>query len=212
MKNKLLQSAVRAGKKEVDKKVGSLQPSLRASHTSLSTFKATYGKVRPRDVLMQCMYQVTIEDIFGVGKSVPWFKDKNLRYLVTEADISFGGSESESYQAGAYIANYMTQQTADDMDLTFIETISGDIFNSYRACRSLIFNDDGTVNEPKKYVFKLSIALLNHKGGGGKGAPIGMSWLVAVKDGRTEVSSAGRSEIVKSTITFQKMMPMLFAK
>ena len=31
----------------------------------------------------------------------------------------------------------------------------------------------------------------------------GLSWLVSVKEGKTELSSAGRSEIVKVLITFQ---------
>lgn len=212
MKNKLLQSALKAGQKELDKRVSAYAAPFSPVFSDLSAFRSVYGKVRPSDVLMQCMYQVEIENIFGIGGNAPWFKNKSLKYLVTEADISFGGSESENYSAGSFTANYMTQQTSDDIDLTFIETVNGDIFRSYQACRGLVFNNDGTVNEPKKYAFRLRVMLLNHKGGAGQIAPIAMTWLVAVKDGRTEVSSAGRSEVVKSTITFQKIMPMIFSK
>lgn len=200
--------AVKAGKNAIQTNSTLLNP----SYIDLSAFKNMYGRVRAHDVLMQCMYRVTIEDIFGIGGDIPWFKDKTLSYLVTEADLSFGGAESESYHAGSFQASYLTQQTADDVDMTFIETINGDIFKSYTACKGLAFNNDGTVNEPKKYAFKLSIALLNYKKRASHIAPIGKSWLVSVKDGRTEVSAAGRSEVVKETITFQKIMPMLFSK
>lgn len=214
MRNDLIlfaKQAAKAGKSSGNKGRSNSGVGANLSAKRLQTLKSLYGEVRVQDVLMQCMYQVTIEDIFGIGKDIPWFKDKTLGYLVTEADLSFGGAESESYHAGSYQANYLTQQTADDMDMTFIETLNGDIFNSYQACKNLAFNNDGTVNEPRKYTFKLSIALLNHKHHVSK-PPVIKSWLVSVKEGRCEVSSAGRSEVIKATITFQKMMPLMFGK
>jgi len=177
----------------------------------LKTLKKLYGTMRAMDVLSQCMYQVKIEDVFGIGGDIPWFKNKDIGYLVTEADVSFGGAEAENSHAGSYEFSLLTKRTADDMDMTFIETINGDIFKSFRACRKRAFNEDGTVNEPRKYAFKLSIAIINPKKHTNI-APVGRAWIVGVKEGRTEVSSAGRSEIIKSTITFQKLMPTIFLK
>lgn len=177
----------------------------------LQSLKKIYGKVKAHEVLLQCMYIVKIEDIFNNGPNIPWFKDPSLGYLVTDANISFGSSEAENYHAGALPAGYLTVKTDDDTDMTFIETGNGDIFKSYRACHELAFNKDGTVNEPRKYAFKLTVAMINHKHPD-KPPPITRSWLVAVKSGSAEASSAGRSEIVKEQITFQKVRPLIFER
>lgn len=177
----------------------------------MQSLQLLYGQAHAHEALLQCMYVVKIEDIFGNGPNIPWFKDKSLCYLVTEADLSLGSAESESFYAGAYQAGYLTQKTSDDMDMTFIETINGRITSSYIACRRLAFNKDGTVNEPRKYAFKLSVGLINPKHPDSEPL-ITSSWLVGVKSAKTEVSSAARSEIVKIPITFQKLRPLMFER
>lgn len=177
----------------------------------MQSLQLLYGELRAHQALLQCMYVVKIEDIFGNGPNIPWFKDKSLCYLVTEADISLGSGESESFHAGSHQASYLTQKSSDDMDMTFIETINGSITQSYIDCHKMAFNKDGTVNESKKYAFKLSAGLLNPKKPDSK--PVIMaSWLVGVKSARLEVSSTGRSEIVKIPITFQKLRPLMFER
>ena len=193
-----------ATSKAAKKKLG-----IETASSGLMQMKKIYGEVKAHDVLLQCMYTVKLENIFGIKGDAPWFKDKSLSYLVTDTELSFGSGESETFYAGALPASYMTQRTADDIDMTFIETLNGDIFKSYRACHGMIFNADGTVNEPKKYAFKLTIQLLNHRGTSGT-PPLAGSWIVCVKSGRVELSSSGRSEVVKETITFQKLRPTLF--
>ncbi|WP_352309101.1 hypothetical protein [Psychrobacter sp. W2-37-MNA-CIBAN-0211] len=191
------------------------QPLLRATNAPVVTdspsqaLKLLYGEVRAHKALLQCMYSVTIEDVFNIGAGIPWFNNKSLGYLVTDSDLSLGSSESESFYAGALQSNYLTQKTADDMELTFIETANGDIFKSFRACYELAFNDDGTVNEPKNYAFKLSIGLIDHENPS-KPPVVKRSWLVAAKSGRADISAAGRSEIVKHGITIQKLRPLMF--
>ena len=158
--------------------------------------------------IASAVYAVQIENISKHKGNIPWFNDKNLCYLATEADLSLGSNESESFYAGAYQANYLTQKSSDETEVTFIETAGGNIAKSYSACRKLVFNKDGTVNEPARYAFKLTVSLLNpkdtHK------TAISKSWLVGVKSASTEVSSSGRSEVVKINVTFQKLRPMLF--
>lgn len=173
--------------------------------------KKMYGEIRAHEILLQCMYIVAIEDIYGIGAGIPWFTDKTLSYLVTEADLSLGSAEAESFYAGALPASYLTQKTADEMDMTFIETSKGAIFKSFRACYDLAFNKDGTVNEPRSYCFKLTIGLINHKQPNDPPA-VTRSWIVAAKSGRAETSATGRSEVVKEAITFQKMRPLLFER
>ena len=170
-----------------------------------------YGKMRAHEALLQCMYVVKIEDIFNIGKGIPWFTDSSLCYLVTEADMSLGSAEGESFYAGAIQAGYLTQKSSDDMDMTFIETINGDIAKSYIACHKLAFPGDGSVNEPKKYAFKLSVGLINHKHPNDKPV-ITRSWLVGAKSAKPEISSTGRSEVVKIPVTFQKLRPLGFER
>lgn len=168
-----------------------------------------YGEVRAHRALLQCMYVVSIEDVFGIGAGIPWFHKQSLGYLVTDTDLSLGSSDSETFQAGALPASYLTQKTADDMDLTFVETANGDIFKSFRACYELAFNEDGTVNEPKQYAFKLSIGLIDHENLN-KPPAVQRSWLVGAKSGRADISATGRSEVVKHAITLQKLRPLIF--
>lgn len=177
----------------------------------MQSLQLLYGKVRAHKALLQCMYVVKIEDIFGNGPNIPWFTDKSLCYLVTDADMSLGSAESESFYAGAYQASYLTQKSSDDMDMTFIETINGRITSSYISCRKLAFNKDGTMNETKKYAFKLSVGLINPKKPNSEPL-ITASWLVGVKSAKIEVSSVSRSEIVKIPITFQKLRPLMFER
>lgn len=193
-----------ATSKAAKKKLG-----IETASSGLMQMKQIYGEAKAHGVLLQCMYVVKLENIFDIKGDIPWFKDKSLSYLITDTELSFGSGESESFYAGALSASYMTQKTDDDMDMTFIETLNGDIFKSYRACHKLIFNPDGTVNEPKKYAFKLTVGLIHNKKNNHI-APVERSWIVCVKSGRTEVSSASRSEIIKDTITFQKLRPDMF--
>lgn len=179
--------------------------------TPMRSAKKIYGEVIAHGVLLQCMYVVTFEDVFGIGSDIPWFKDKTLSYLVTEADLSLGSAEAETFYAGALPAGLLTQKTADDMELTFIETSRGDIFKSFRACYNLAFNTDGTVNEPRKYSFKLTVGLFDHKNPYDPPA-VTRSWIVAAKGGRTEASASARSEVIKESITFQKIRPLFFER
>ncbi|MGO3664794.1 MULTISPECIES: hypothetical protein [unclassified Psychrobacter] len=191
--------------------VGRVKVGTATNSQYMQSLQLLYGKLRVHEALLQCMYVVKIEDIFGNGPNIPWFRDKTLCYLATEADMSLGSADSETFYAGSYQAGYLTQKTADDMDVTFIETINGDISNSYRACHKLAFNDDGTVNESKKYAFKLSVGLINHKKPNSEPV-ITRSWLVGAKSARPEISSTGRSEIVKVPVTFQKLRPLMFER
>lgn len=175
----------------------------------LSVLKRMYGDVIAHEALLSCMYEVQFEDVFGMGGDIPWFKDKTLRYLVSDTSLSFGSAESDTFQAGSFQANLLTHQTSDTMDMTFIETASGDIFKSYRACFSKAFNSDGTTNEPRKYTFKVSIAVVNHKKHSNT-PPIGRAYLVSVKEGGAELSASGRSDVLKETVTFQKIRPLIF--
>lgn len=181
------------------------------SYLPMQDLRKMYGEVRAHEILLQCMYVVTIEDIYGIGAGIPWFTDQSLSYLVTEADLSLGSADAESFHVGALPASYLTQKTADEMDMTFIETSKGAIFKSFRACYDLAFNKDGTVNVPKDYCFKLSIGLFNHKKPNDPPA-VTRSWIVSVKSGRSETSAVGRSEVVKQAITFQKIRPLIFER
>ncbi|MBE0440628.1 hypothetical protein EI164_00855 [Psychrobacter sp. FME13] len=191
--------------------VGRVKVGTATNSQYMQSLQLLYGKLRVHEALLQCMYVVKIEDIFGNGPNIPWFRDKTLCYLATEADMSLGSAESESFYAGAYQASYLTQKSSDDMDMTFIETLNADISNSYRACHKLAFNDDGTMNESKKYAFKLSVGLINHKKPNSEPV-INRSWLVGAKSARPEISSTGRSEIVKVPVTFQKLRPLMFER
>lgn len=177
--------------------------------STMQALKQVYGQVRAHDILLQCMYFVKIEDIFNIGANAPWFNDKSLTYLITDTDLSLGSSEAENFEAGSLPGANLIKKTADEMEMTFIETINGDISKSYKACQDLAFNEDGTVNEARSYTFKITAGLINHKNPNAP-PPFVKSWLVSVKSGSVAVSATGRSEIVKIPITFQKIRPKMF--
>ena len=179
-----------------------------APQVNLSELRRLYGEVRAYNLLLQAMYFVKIENIFNHKGDIPWFKDSKLCYLATDAPLSLGSNESESFYAGNYQANYLTQRSSSEVSVTFMETVNADISRSYIACRELAFNKDGTVNEPKKYAFKLTVGFLNPKNAGK--SPLQRSWLVGVSSGNVELSSSGRSEVAKPSIDFVKLRPLLF--
>ena len=175
----------------------------------LERLRKTYGEVKAHSLLLQANYFIEIENIFDIKADAPWFHDKSLCFLATDCEISLGSGEVESFNAGVYEANYFTRATASSLSITFLETDKGDISSSYKACRGVIFNRDGTVNEQKKYSFKLTIGFLNPKTG--QKTPIVYSWLVGTQEAEITASATGRSEVAKVNITFAKCMPILFA-
>jgi len=172
---------------------------------NLEALKKIYGEVRAHDLLLQAVYFVKIENVFNHKVDAPWFTDESLCYLATEAPLSFGSSESESFYAGSHQCGYLTQRTSSDISITFMETTGAHIAKSYVACRALAFNDDGTINEPRKYAFKLTIGFLDPKDI--TKSPLRNSFIVAAQNITTEASSAGRSEVVKHSIDFLRLRP-----
>lgn len=157
--------------------------------------------------ILSCSYGVFLEDIFGIGEGIKWFeKPFLLSWLATDVDMSLGSLESESYQAGSHQMNYINQQSVNEMQVTFIETKNGDIAKSYEACKKLATPKDGTVNEPAKYAFALSVKLF-----GGrrdiKNPTLDKRYIVGVKDATISLQSTARGEIVKVQITFVKLAP-----
>lgn len=182
---------------------------INAGHGNLlQQYAELYGKVRAHRALIKAVYKVSIDNIYGHKGNIPWFKDKSLCYLATDASLSLGSHESDSFFAGSVQANHLTQQTSSEVDITFIETVRGDITKSYRACKRLAFNNDGTVNETKKYAFKLTISLLDPRNP--RKVALEGSWLVGVKSASIEVSASSRSELVTVPVTFEKLRPLSF--
>lgn len=175
--------------------------------------KAQYKKLYSYGAILQCNYAIYLVDVFNIQQkqgNIIWFsQDFPLSWLATEADLSLGGLEAEGFHAGSYQCNYITEQTADTMDVTFIETRNMDISKSYEACRLLATPKDGAVQEPSKYTFLLVACVFGEKRNL-KSPTFQKSWLVAVKDGSLNLSSTGRSEIIKAQITFQKIRPLMF--
>lgn len=180
------------------------------NETMLNRLRLLYGELEARAGLLQCMYLITIEDVFNIGGGIPWFDDKKVWYLATDTNLSFGTGNSESFKAGSLPFSYLSDQEEDEIDITFIETKNADIFTSFRACKALAYNKDGTVNEQVKYTFKLSISVIDHAK---PTAPpkLTRSWLVAAKSGTAGLSASARSEFLKPDITFQKIAPSSFA-
>ncbi len=195
-------------KQEIARQVPRLHHITQKGGHLLDDYRYMYGKVRAKQALLTAVYAVKITDIFHNGAGIAWFHDPTFGYLATDIDVSLGNSESESYHAGAFQANYLTQMSSDELEVTFIETEKGEIEQSYTACRNLVFNSDGTLNEPKKYAFQISVYVLNPRNT--KEVAFSKSWIVGVKSANTQLNSTGRSEIIKHTITFQKLMPNMF--
>lgn len=179
---------------------------------SASQAKLAYQKLYSHEAILQCNYAVQLWDIYNIGKGIPWFaKAFPISWLATEVEMSIGSGEAENFYAGSYQANYMTQQTSDTLEITFIETKTMGIAQSAKLCKNLIFNNDGTVNEPKKYTFVLGVGVFDKvRNPMLKTAVFKTSYLVAVKEASFSLSSTGRSEIIKTQVTFQKIRPYIF--
>lgn len=179
---------------------------------SASEAKLAYQNLYSHGAILQCNYAVQLWDIYDIGKGIPWFaKAFPISWLASEVEMSVGSGEAESFYAGSYQANYMTQQTADTIEITFVETKNMGISHSARLCKNLIFNADGTVNEPKKYTFVLGVGVFDKvRNPMLKTAVFENSYLVAVKEASFSLSSTGRSEIIKTQVTFQKIRPYIF--
>lgn len=174
--------------------------------------KAAYQKLYSHGAILSCNYAVQLIDVYKIGRGIPWFAGEfPMSWLATDVDVSLGGMESESFYAGSYQCNYMTQQTADTIDVTFIETRNAAISHSYDLCQSLIFPADGSVNEPKKYTFALAVGVFDTVRKANLSTAVwDTAYLVAVKDGSFNLTSTGRSEIIKVQVTFQKIRPYKF--
>lgn len=168
--------------------------------------RAAYQKAYSLGAILQSNYAIYVNDIFNIGGGkIPWFaNDFPLSWLATEAEISLGGLDAENFYAGSYQNNYFTQQTADTIDVTFIETRDMHIANSCKACLDLITPNDGTIKEPKFYTFELIVSVLGQTRNL-QNPKLNKRYLVAVKDATFSLSSTGRSEIIKIQVIFQKI-------
>lgn len=174
--------------------------------------KTAYQKAYGLGAILQCNYAVYLNDIFNIQSgagagTIAWFHgDFPLSWLATEVDVSLGSLESESFYAGSHQCNYITQQSSDTIEVTFIETHNAVISNSFTTCKKLAAPLDGTIKEPKRYTFELIIAVFGNQRD--LNAPIfEQRHLVSVKEASFSLSSTGRTEIVKVQVTFQKIRP-----
>lgn len=158
--------------------------------------------------LLACSYGVFLEDVFNIGKGrIKWFEPPFLlSWLASDVELSLGSMETDSYKAGSYQMNYVTEQSSDTMSVTFIETKNADIIKSYEACKKLATPKDGTVNEPAKYAFKLTVMLFNERRNL-KNPVHKKNFIVGVKEASVSLQSSGRDEIVKVQVTFSKLAP-----
>lgn len=204
---------------ELDDKVGIINRALntqKAGSLSLPELRKAYQNLYPLGTILQCNYAVYLTNIYKIGKGqqITWFLDNfPLSWLASDVDISVGSVESESFHAGSHQINYLTQQSSDTIDVTFIETKNMDIANSFEMCRKLAMPTDGTVNEPRKYCFALTAIIFDKKRSLRMNqSAFGKKWIVSVKEANISLSSGGRSEIIKTQVTFQKIRPFeLFA-
>lgn len=194
--------------KDLHKQWFGLTGGAKQAYAQYKNLYANYGAI------LQCQYAVYLNNPLGIGKNIPWFNpDFKLSWLATEVDMSLGSFESDHFNAGGFQLAYITGMSSGSIDVTFIETRQGHIANSYNACKKLIVNADGTVNEPAKYAFELDIHLLGHNqrlnpNGNYKSDPIfATKHMVCVKEASISLSSTGRSEIAKVVVTFEKIAP-----
>lgn len=183
------------------------------SNTLLEMRKA-YNTLYSYGAIKQCHYAVFAKDIFGIqqraGVVIPWFAQAfPMSWLATDVDYSIGSVDSESFYAGSHQCNYLTQQSSDTIDVTFIETNGGHIAKSAKLCKDIAMPNDGTVKEPYHYTFALFVMVF----GGARdlrNPTLKASYLAAVKEGSINLSSGGLSEIAKTQVTFQKIRPYVF--
>lgn len=170
--------------------------------------------------ISQAHYIVDLEpyDATGALSDLPIFDKKPLSeagfsltgamlpWLATSCNMSLLDMQSDSVQAGHFQQNYLTANSASEVQVTFLETKRADILNSMISIKRIMLNDDGTMGLPADYMMRLKISLFRRDNRDDR--VFSQSWLVALQAASVDLAAQNK-DALEVPITFLKMYPML---
>jgi hypothetical protein len=169
---------------------------------------AKYKALKAHGVLKKAHYLVEFEPFssqLGAGlHKLPLFAVGSLAWLASSTSLSLIDVETDSVKVGHYQHNYVTGQSTSEFEITMIETEDGDISNSLKAIKALMFFPDGTQGLPASYMFYIRISLF--KPFDESSQPVARSYLVSLQSANIDLEAAS-SDVVEIPITLTKMYP-----
>lgn len=133
-----------------------------------------------------------------VGVLLPW--------LATSCSLSVLDAQSDSVQAGHYQQNFITGNSSNEVQVTFLETKGAAILNAARQIKEIMFAPDGTQGLPAEYMMRLKISLFPRNN---RSNPVfSEEWLVALQAASVDLAAQNK-DALEVPLTFLKMYPML---
>lgn len=124
-------------------------------------WQALYGKGHT----LKCNYRVFLQPFGNNGTvGLPIFSslyvgNPLLGFLATDVEIPLLGASFEQKRMGVYNVSRLGEFNYPDFSIRFLETKSQAFLKSLMIYRSLMVNDDGTVNPPAHYALRLAVRL-----------------------------------------------------
>lgn len=124
-------------------------------------WQALYG----RGHTLKCNYRVFLKP-FGSNGTVelPIFNqlyvgNPLLGFLATDVEIPLLGAGFEQKRMGVYNVSRLSEFDCPEFNIRFLETKNQAFLKSLMMYRTLMVNDDGTINPPAYYALKLAVQL-----------------------------------------------------
>lgn len=124
-------------------------------------WQALYG----RGHTLKCNYRVFLKP-FGSNGAVglPIFNqlyvgNPLLGFLATDVEMPLLGASFEQKRMGVYNVSRLSEFDHPEFSIRFLETKNQAFLKSLMMYRTLMVNDDGTINPPAHYALKLAVQL-----------------------------------------------------
>lgn len=124
-------------------------------------WQALYG----RGHTLKCNYRVFLQPYGNNGTAnLPIFNrvyvgNPLLGFLATDVEIPLLGANFEQKKMGVYNISSLSEFNHTDFSIRFLETRTQAFLRSLMMYKTLMVNDDGTVNPPANYALKLAVRL-----------------------------------------------------
>ena len=176
---------------------------------SAGDFKSIYRGLHAVGTLLSANYIVELAPYQpdSLVASTSLFDEFNwLPWLATSCSLPLMEAQVENVQAGHFQQNYITGNAVGDIQLTFLETMEGDILNSAQQIKKIMFSEDGTQGLPYDYMMWLKISLFPRHNRGI--IPYSERILVALQTASLDLAATNPNPI-EVPLGFTRMYPML---
>jgi hypothetical protein len=143
-------------------------------------------------------HQLPTQAYYDFAKVLPW--------LATETEFSVLDAQNDSVQIGHFQQNFITGNSGNTVNVTFLDTEDGNILASAQAIKNIMFRGDGTQGLPAEYLMWLTISLVRRDDR--DHVAVSNRRLVALQATSVDLAGQDRDPLVVP-LTFIKMYPMI---